>query len=100
MGRCDGIFPDHYCSNPSASTQTVAQALEIARDSPEGARDPVVSNVLERAIKDIWQKVQLHPTSYIMNQVEFSIFNYFQSRFIGSEVAIAARKRYWDHTAL
>jgi hypothetical protein len=84
----------------SASTTSVSQALEIARDSPEGARDPVVREILERAIQQIWLKVQMQPTSYVMNRVEFGVFNYFQSRFIGNEVAIAARKRYWDHASV
>lgn len=82
---------------PTASA--VAQALEIARDSAEGARDPVVCNILESAITTIWSKVQTQPDTYLMSRDEYAVFNYFQHRFQGSVIAIAARRRYWDFTA-
>jgi hypothetical protein len=84
--------------NISASNTSVTQALEIARDSEEGARDPVVSQILENALAHIWGKVQAQPTAYVMTRDEFAVFNYFQSRFTGNAIAISARKRYWDHS--
>jgi hypothetical protein len=77
---------------------TVAQALEIARESPDGASDPTVSTILERALTQIWGKVQAQPDSYIMSRDEFAVFNFFQHRFHGDKVAVTARKRYWDNT--
>jgi hypothetical protein len=85
---------------PSPAITEVSQALEIARDSPEGARDPTVINILETALTDIWRKIEAHPTSYVMTRDEFAVFNYFQGRFAGQELAVAARKRYWDHLEL
>jgi len=83
---------------PSAqSTTTVAEALEIARESEEGARDPTVSSLLETAVTAIWSKIEAQPTSYVMTRDEFAVFNYFQHRFEGLPLASAARKRYWDH---
>lgn len=80
------------------STYTsVSQALEIARDSEEGSRDPVVIAILENALARIWSKVQAQPSSYVMTRDEFAVFNYFQSRFTGNTTAIEARRRYWDH---
>ncbi|WYZ41549.1 hypothetical protein EsH8_V_000444 [Colletotrichum jinshuiense] len=76
---------------------SVAQALEIARESPDGASDPTVSSILESAISQIWAKVAAQPESYVMNRDEFAVFNYFQHRFTGNKVAMAARKRYWDN---
>ncbi|OAA32618.1 hypothetical protein AAL_00083 [Moelleriella libera RCEF 2490] len=73
----------------------VAQALEIARESPDGASDPTVSKILETALTQVWEKVKDHPDSYIMTKDEFSVFNYFQHRFIGNKMAVAARKRFW-----
>ncbi|KAI1850643.1 hypothetical protein JX265_004353 [Neoarthrinium moseri] len=88
----------HPAASPSsASDNEVAQALEIARESPDGAKDPFVSNILETALAQIWANVQAHPDSYIMSRDEFAVFNYFQHRFEGNKVAIAARKRYWDN---
>ncbi|OLN85981.1 hypothetical protein CCHL11_05350 [Colletotrichum chlorophyti] len=77
---------------------SVAQALEIARESPDGASDPTVSSILENAVSQIWAKVAAQPESYVMNRDEFAVFNYFQHRFYGNKIAMAARKRYWDNT--
>jgi hypothetical protein len=82
---------------PSPGHISVAQALEIARDSPEGAQDPAVVRTLETALSEIWTKIQTQPTSYIMTRDEFAVFNYFQVRFEGQDLATSARKRYWDY---
>lgn len=79
-----------------ASGLSVADALEIARDSPEGAEDPAVVSILESAITEIWGKVEAAPDTYVMTRDEFAIFNYFQGRFEGNPIAISAIKRYWD----
>jgi hypothetical protein len=85
---------------PSPAITTVTQALEFARDSPEGAQDPIVATILETAVADIWRKIEAQPTSYVMTRDEFAVFNYFQDRFEGQQLATAARKRYWDHLQL
>lgn len=90
--------PHSSTTAQTVSDSTVAEALEIARESPDGAQDPTVSSILEGALARIWGKVQAQPNSYVMTRDEFAVFNFFQSRFIGNKVAIAARKRYWDNT--
>lgn len=77
---------------------TVAEALEVARDSPDGARDPVVSGILESALSQIWERVLASPESYTMTTGEFAVFNFYQHRFMGNKIAVAARRRYWDNT--
>jgi hypothetical protein len=89
-------------SNPMPPSKTnndatVAQALEIARESPDGASDPTISGILEAAISQIWTKVQAQPDCYIMTRDEFAVFNFFQHRFEGNKMAVAARRRYWDN---
>ncbi|KAK4089764.1 hypothetical protein PCL_05926 [Purpureocillium lilacinum] len=87
-------------SNASSKTPqdaAVAQALEIARESPDGASDPTVSKILEHALSHIWGKVKAQPDGYIMTRDEFAVFNFFQHRFVGDKDAVAARKRYWDN---
>ncbi|KAI1258650.1 hypothetical protein F5Y18DRAFT_412751 [Xylariaceae sp. FL1019] len=84
----------------SSSRDEVIQALEIARESPDGAREPTISSILESALANIWSKVQAHPDSYIMSQDEFAVFNFFQHRFLDSNLATAARKRFWDNWVL
>jgi hypothetical protein len=76
----------------------VAQALEVARDSPEGAEDPTVSNILEKTLAQIWGRVQAQPDTYVMSRNEFAVFNFFQYRFKGNKLAMAATKRYWDNS--
>ena len=83
----------------SSNDTTVAQALEIARESADGASDPTISNILETALAQIWGKVEAHPDSYVMTRDEFAVFNFFQQRFVGNKVAVAARKRFWDNTS-
>lgn len=77
---------------------TVAEALEIARDSPDGARDPVVSGILESALTQLWERVTSQPESYVMSMGEFAVFNFYQHRFVGNKLAVAARRRFWDNT--
>lgn len=82
---------------PSPGNIAVTQALEIARDSPEGAQNPAVVRILETAVSEIWAKIQARPTSYVMTRDEFAVFNYFQVRFEGHDLAASARRRYWDY---
>ncbi|KAH7148744.1 hypothetical protein EDB81DRAFT_883148 [Dactylonectria macrodidyma] len=81
----------------SAQDASVAQALEIARESPDGSSDPTISKILEGALAQIWGKVQAHPNSYVMTRDEFAVFNFFQHRFAGDKTAVNARRRYWDN---
>ncbi|KAK3327293.1 hypothetical protein B0T19DRAFT_400179 [Cercophora scortea] len=76
----------------------VSLALEMARESYEGPTDATLCAILEEAITTVWAKVEAQPDSYIMTKDEFSVFNYFQARFKGNPVAVAARARYWDNT--
>ncbi|KAG6002935.1 hypothetical protein E4U21_002500 [Claviceps maximensis] len=85
------------CTPVKTSDAAVAQALEIARESPDGASDPTVSKILEHSLSQIWGRVQNQPDTYVMNRDEFSVFNFFQHRFVGDKNAITARKRYWDN---
>ncbi|CAG9999516.1 unnamed protein product [Clonostachys byssicola] len=90
--------PQPVMASPSHDA-AVSQALEIARESPDGAQDPTISKILESALSHIWTKVQTHPDSYVMSRDEFAVFNFFQHRFAGQKVAVMAKKRYWDTTS-
>ncbi|KAF5596358.1 hypothetical protein FPCIR_4013 [Fusarium pseudocircinatum] len=90
---------DESLSKRAVSRQDiVAQSLEIARESPDGASYPSIRDILESALEEIWTKVQDQPDSYIMTKDEFAVFNFFQHRFAGDQMAIAARKRFWKAT--
>jgi hypothetical protein len=85
---------------PAHGPLSVTQALEIARDSEEGAQDPTVVTVLEAAMAAIWSKIETQRDSYILTRDEFAVLNYFQRRFEGNEIATAAKKRYWDNLSI
>lgn len=87
----------HVASKPSQDDSRVAQALEIARESPDGEMDPTVSGILEAALNKAWSKVLAEP-DYVMRPGEYAVFNFFQHRFVGDERAVVARRRYWDNT--
>lgn len=95
--------PSPISINPPADynnldPNTVAEALEIARDSYDGARDPIVSGILESALSQVWERVMSNPEGYVMTTGEFAVFNFYQHRFMGNKIAIAARARFWDKT--
>ena len=77
-------------SNHSPAVTTIAQALEIARDSQEGAQDPIVKSILETALEEIWNRIQAQPELYVMTREKFAVFNFYQDRFEGQELAVAA----------
>lgn len=76
----------------------IANALEVARDSPDGARDPIVCGILESALSQTWERVLANPEGYVMTSGEFAVFNFYQHRFVGNKLAVAARRRFWDNT--
>jgi len=84
-------------SSGSANSLTVIQALEIARESQEGAQNSAIRAILERALADIWRKLQAQPNTYILTKEEFAVFNYYRDRFRESELAQAAVRRFWDN---
>lgn len=76
---------------------TPAKALEIAKNCEDGSVPPSVTQVLERAIYELWQRIQAQPTSYVMNKEEFIVFNYYRSRFANSAAAQQAVARFWNN---
>lgn len=84
-------------SSSFPAVTSVTQALELARDSTERANDPAVKSILATELGEIWGKIQAQPTSYVMSREEFAVFNFYQDRFEGNQVAIEAKKRYWSN---
>ncbi|KAL8418417.1 hypothetical protein RB594_001859 [Gaeumannomyces avenae] len=89
----------HHRRQQEPQDTSVAQALEVARESPDGARDPTIASILETALTQLWSKVESQPDSYVLTRDEFAVFNYFQHRFRDNKLATAARRRYWDNTS-
>lgn len=76
---------------------TPAKALEIAKNCEDGSVPPAVTAVLERAIGELWQRIQTRSTTYVMNKEEFIVFNYYRSRFANVPLAQQAVARFWNN---
>lgn len=79
------------------SQLTPAKALEIAKNCEDGSVPPSVTAVLERAVSDLWRRIQTQPTTYVMNKEEFVVFNYYRSRFANVAIAQQAVARFWNN---
>ncbi|KAI1372885.1 hypothetical protein F4677DRAFT_431065 [Hypoxylon crocopeplum] len=80
--------------------EMVAQALDAARETPDGFREPVVRHLLEVALTQIWKRIEAQPKSYIMSRNEFAVFNFFQFLDLTPRQAImamTARANYWSY---
>ena len=72
-------------------------ALQRVQNSDTDSNDPAVEAVLTVELARIWSRIQAEPSSYIMDQTEFGIFNRYRSqpRF-QNETAQKAIERYWN----
>jgi len=76
---------------------TVRQALQIAQNSQSGQIDPRILQILEGALNQTWRRIQAQPNSYVMNELEFAIFNRYRARSeFQNETARKAVSRYWN----
>ena len=76
---------------------TVAEALGVVRNNEEGQVHPAVTAVLEKAVGDVWRRIQAQPSNYVMSRDEFAVFNYHRNRFKDSPVAQQAVSRFWTN---
>ena len=76
---------------------TLAKALEIAKENQNGPVPPPVTAMLEKKISDIWRRIMAQPNTYVLSQEEFSVFNYYRSRYDNNRVAQDAVARFWSH---
>lgn len=72
----------------------IQRALDIARNT-EGDLDPAISSFLESMLSQLWDRIESEPDRYILTKDEFAVFNFFITRFNGSEKAEKAIARYW-----
>lgn len=79
----------------SANVQlTTRQALELVRNSEDAPASAF--SALERAISELWARIQASPTTYVMSANEFAVFNYYRSRYT-TPVARDAVARFWNN---
>jgi len=77
---------------------TIRQALQVAQNSETGQIDPRILQILENALRQIWENIQKQPSTYVMTVLEFAIFNYYRARpELQNEIARKAVSRYWTN---
>ena len=82
-----------------ADRNSFARALEAVRNTEPGQAPQWAVNTINAAIGSLWARIKGSPDAYVMNDNEFSLFNYFRSRYShGSDDVIAKRAitRYWN----
>lgn len=97
IGNLNTHTPTMANSINSDRSTTIRRALETARTSPDGHIDPEVNAILERAIQEVFQKINAHPDSYILSRDEFALFNYSRNRFPNADVGQRAVERFWNN---
>jgi hypothetical protein len=76
---------------------TVEQALRQVQDNPDGTSNSQARAVLQKELARIWRNIQDKPNSYVMNNLEFAVFNcHRNSPEYSNQVGQRAVKRYWD----
>ncbi|KAK4201609.1 hypothetical protein QBC40DRAFT_252910 [Triangularia verruculosa] len=76
---------------------SVMQALDLARESEEGATEPTIVKIITDAYNKVWNKIVTRPDLYLMTESEFTLFNYFQQCWPDKEIARRAVARFWDN---
>lgn len=76
---------------------TVRRALEIARSSTDGHIEADVNAILERAIQEVFRKINAQPDTYILSRDEFALFNYSRHRFPNADIGQRAVERFWNN---
>ncbi|KAI2466658.1 hypothetical protein F4781DRAFT_405006 [Annulohypoxylon bovei var. microspora] len=72
--------------------------LDAAREGEETLNQPHLKIILEKALRDIWERILRQPDQYVMTRDEFAIFNFFQNMPLDKEtaaIAAKARANYW-----
>jgi hypothetical protein len=74
--------------NPTRVTQAITRAQDLQTLSAEETR------ILNQAFTVIWNCIRTQQ-NYTMTELEFKVFNYFQSRWEGNSLAQQAVARHW-----
>lgn len=85
----------HQAESKAKMNMSPKEALRRANDLE--TFDENLESILKAELDKTWARIQTQPSSYIMNQTEFGIFNRYRSdsRF-QNETARSAVERYWN----
>ena len=79
-------------SSSSYNSTRVSQAITKAQDLQTLSAEE--TRILNQAFTVIWNRIRTQH-NYVMTELEFKVFNYFQSRWEGNPVAKQAVARHW-----
>jgi hypothetical protein len=74
--------------SPTRVTQAITRAQDLQTLSAEETR------TLNQAYTVIWERIQTQH-NYVMTELEFKVFNYFQHRWEGNSIGQQAVARHW-----
>ena len=80
----------------TTSQLTIPEAINIVKQHQHGNVDPAVTSFLARIADDIWQRIQVQPSAYVLTREEFAVFNYYRGFFGDDEVVQQAIRRFWE----
>lgn len=81
-----------------ARLPSVEEALRMVQDNPNGSNNAQAKAVLEKELNRIWRNVLQQPSTYIMDNLEFAVFNYHRnSPEYRNPTGQQAVKRHWDN---
>ena len=84
------------------STGVIQRAMNALREAEEQGFDDShmdisTRNVLSAALTSILRRIEEKPNSYVMNDLEFSVFNRFRPQTLRAVTERRAVERYWHN---
>lgn len=79
------------------SEVSFVSALNEARNTKAEQLDPEAAQILEKANRLLFNRLEENPKKYIMNRDEYMLLNYFWERYSDNKLAQQAVKRFWDN---
>ena len=81
----------------SSKTPYYLKALNTAKATKSRELDKETYDTLERASTDLWNRIIKNPNNYVMTREEYSLLNYYSTRYENNKIAKDAIARFWDH---
>ena len=78
-------------------TEEVRRAIGRAQDSSHNNLTTQETQLLQRAFDQIWRNLQAHQETYLLCNLEFKVFNYYQNGWPNTQLARRAVQRYWNN---
>ena len=78
-------------------TEEVRRAIGRAQDSSHNNLTTQETRLLQSAFDQIWRNLRTHQSTYLLCDLEFKVFNYYQDSWPNQQLAQQAVQRYWNN---